>query len=111
MKDKPVFKPQIPGDLLENLSKRDRYLYEQLSIQHQQNEWIIDRLQVGESRFKELESKQVETDSKVAGLEKFKTVLTAKWTVGVALFSMIAFPIVLAFLGAAFVRWFERSWK
>jgi hypothetical protein len=108
MNTKPVFKPQIPKHLLSDLSEKDRWMYGEITIQRQQNEWIIEQLQSGDDRFQAIENRQDKTESKVQTLEKFKSTLTAKWTVATAIFLSLIFPIVIAFLGAAFMWWFEK---
>ena len=114
----PQFKPDVPRPLLITASEADRWMYEQQSIQRQQNNFIIEQLQQGQDRFAHMDKQrtQIELDVKAVQdalrpITEFKARLTAKWTVVVFLLSAILGPVALAVFGAACTRWFEKLWK
>jgi hypothetical protein len=107
MMTKPEFKPDVPEPLLHGATQRDRWMYEQQSIQRQQNDWIIDRMAVGERRFEEerqarveIMSKQDEMDKRLKVIELLKDRLSAKWAVLAFVAASIVGPIAMAIFGA-----------
>ncbi len=108
---KPEFKSQVPEHLLKNASPQEKWITEQLSIQHQQNEWMIDRLTDGDRRFERVEKDLAETRETVAKHEAIRIKLSAKSSIIGYIAAAILGPVCLAFLAALFLRMFELKWK
>lgn len=97
----PAFEPDIPKHLIADLSAKEQWFYERVSIQEQQNKWIIDRCVKADRKLKDLQRR-------VAGIETLKTILTAKWSIVALLLSAFVFPIALALVGAWGYAFFEK---
>ncbi|MGN6642890.1 MAG: hypothetical protein ACTHKU_07810 [Verrucomicrobiota bacterium] len=107
----PKFLPDVPGPMRDKSSAHEIYIYEQLSIQRQQNEWMMNRLVQGETRFREIESKQWKMSETIKSLEQFKTILTSKWSVLAFIASVIIGPLGMLIAGAAISKWMQTHWK
>jgi len=79
----PEFRSAIPPHLVGKLSEQDRYLVETLSRLEQANHWLIDAV-VANNRA------NIELDRQVRALSKWKTVLTSKWSIVLAIAALCA---------------------
>ena len=125
----PRFEPDVPEPLLRSLSPEQRWIYEQSSIQSQQNRWMIEQMCAGDERFGKIEAKHSADDTdlrekqkasakeireirdRLDGYDRIRDKMTAKGSVIFYILSALVGPVILAFLGAYFLRWLERVWK
>lgn len=122
MKPIPKFHPDVPKPLLVKASDEQRWMYEQQSIQRQQNEWLIHRLLEGDERFDEADRGRLalkqelaqvkqeiaEVKRRLGVIELLKERISAKWAMALAIGGLV-WSVVLAFLGALFMRWFDKK--
>lgn len=96
----PEFRPNIPSHLLHGKTKSECWIYEQLSVQGQQNHWLIERAVKTDERHKAADKRMEDIESRLIPFEKKWVVLTAKWSIIALLFSALVIPIGLAVFGA-----------
>lgn len=104
----PEFKSKIPAHLLSGLPETERWLYDQVSIQGQQNEWIIRRSIKSDIRQDETAAEVAASRERIEALEQLRRIMTAKWSVVIFIFSAFAGPIALAAFGAWMYAFFEK---
>ena len=116
---RPQFTPDVPEPLLTSLpntpeGRAQRWMFEQQSIQRQQNDAIMERLERGDVKFQQWESAQTAlaqrvraSEERIDGYDALKQRLTGKWTVLAAICSCFLGPVALAWVGA----WFYHFWE
>jgi len=94
----PEFKSAIPQHLLGKLSEQERYLVETLSKMEQKTSWLIVAA---------VESNRalIETEKRVTRLDRWKDVLTSRWSMIIAFVSLCA-PVILK---ALFDKYFLKK--
>lgn len=114
----PTFRPDVPEPLLHGATQRDRWMYEQQSIQRQQNDWIIMQLQDGKKRFEQADHDRAKMRAEVTSvserlmlIEQLKDRLLAKSSVIAAITCLLAIPVMMAFISSWFTRLWEKIWK
>jgi hypothetical protein len=121
-----TYKSDVPPELLEGKTASEKWMFNQQSIQRQQNEHlasqsetILKRLAENDDRLKaheELDLKSLASLNEKVGsvseriytFEKLKERFTGMKTVIILLCCGIAGPLALAFIGAFFVRAWEK---
>lgn len=83
------FIPQskIPAHLLAVLNEQERYMVESMSKLEQRNEWL-------EKAALEDRSAVIDLDERMAATEKWRSVLSSKWSVIIGL-ALICAPIII----------------
>lgn len=104
----PRFQSEIPEHLIASLSLKEKWQYEQISIQGKQNQWLIQRSVKADKRQNETDEKITTLDTRVKVFEELKTIMTAKWSLVGGLFIIILIPAALAVFGAWIIHWFEK---
>lgn len=87
----PHFVPQIPDDLLENLSKREQHALKTMSVIAQNQDWMMQVLVEQNKALSAIERRQVR-------VEKWKNLLSSRWGLVVGFFALVGpyvFPRVL----------------
>lgn len=92
----PEFEPNIPEYLLQGRSKPEIWMAEQISIQGQQNSWLIRRAQKQDLRTRETIRELASLDGRVALLEAVKQNLTAKWSLLAGLLLVVVVPVAVS---------------
>ena len=125
--DKPVFKSSIPDHLLADLSPKDKYIIEQLSIMSQQQTWQVKKLddldervafansktskviqEIESLKNKSLEYDKIEKDIKEIVYKKrfvYKYVFNKKFLIIFAIFCLGLTKIILS---PAALEWFNH---
>lgn len=124
-----LYKSDVPAELLEGKTASERWMFNQQSIQRQQNEHlaqqgetILTRLAENDNRLKaheELDLKALsdvnekvgKVSERIAGFEKLRERFTGMKTVILFICACIGGPLALAFISAWFVRAWEKWWK
>jgi hypothetical protein len=83
----PHFLPQIPDDLMENLSKRDQHVLKTLSVMAQNQEWIMEAI-VNQNRYLRL------LEKRLIRVERWIGRITSRWGLLVGLAAVIGPYIV-----------------
>lgn len=104
----PEFKSDIPKHLTGSLSKSEQWLYEQVSIQGQQNKWLIERTLQADVEQRVTAEKVSSLKKRIQVIENLKAILTAKGSVVLFLVGTLLFPIALALLSAWAYAFFEK---
>jgi hypothetical protein len=87
----PRFAPQIPDDLMENLSKRDQHVLKTLSVMAQQQEWQIDAILNQNACLRAMERRQIR-------VERWKNLVMSRWGVfvgGIAIIGPYIVPKIM----------------
>lgn len=96
----PEFKSNIPAHLADSLPESERWLYAQVSIALQQNEWLIQRAVKVDRRQVSTDRRLDEISEKVRNFEELKATLTGRWSVVAMLFGGLLLPVLLLAIGA-----------
>lgn len=106
----PNFKSEIPEHLLGSLSPKEKWQYEQISIQGKQNAWLIERSVKADRRQNDTEKKVEQLDARLQVFENLRTRLTHKWSLVIGAIMLIGIPMFLNFTLAFFEqmvgKWF-----
>lgn len=104
----PRFKSDIPRHLTEGLSETEQWLYEQISIQGQQNKWLIEQAVRADLKQRRTDRDLGLLEGRIQVFEGLKTVLGAKWSIVMVLVTLVVVPAAMALLGAWAYAYFEK---
>jgi hypothetical protein len=105
----PKFEPQIPNHLIEGLSKTDQWLCQCMSVQKQQNEWLIERAIKTDQRHREADKRMQELDARLKPFENRWVVLTAKWSIVAIIVGGLAVPVMLVWFASWLNHFYTKS--
>jgi hypothetical protein len=107
----PEFKASLPEHLLASLSEQDRWLHERVDIAAQQTAFILRvqnqrRIEFNQhvasdtQEFSAIKSGIAAINIQLTDWDKFKVMLTSKWSVVAFLFGTIIFPLAVVVCGS-----------
>ncbi len=99
----PDFKPEIPEHLIADMSESQKWIYGQISIQSQQNHWLIARSIRSDQRQIETERQVTDLKTTVTALDELRKSLGAKWSVVAVIASLFLVPLAVSIAA----EWFK----
>jgi hypothetical protein len=84
----PKFESKVPEHLLRGKTDAEMWMYHEMSIQSQQNEWLMYRAVKIDKRQDATERRLQAVEERQTDLQDFRRVLTAKWSVVVTMASV-----------------------